>query len=129
MSKPAIQKLSKIPILYYEEESDGGANPIPYIPMEVNEQWPVVLFVQEYRETGETEPDDEGNPQPICDMIMHKYVDMEHLGANLTPEANDMVRVALGLEPLAVAQEKGQKILDKVYENVNAKSKEESTVH
>lgn len=129
MSKP-IQKLSKIPILYYEEESgDGGSNPIPYIPMEVNEQWPVVLFVQEYRETGEFEPDDSGNPQPICDMIMHKYVDMGHLAENLTPEANDMVRVALGLDPLNVAQEKGQKILDKVYDNVNTKLKEESNLN
>jgi hypothetical protein len=109
------QKL-KIPVIYYDEEDQGGGtNPIPYIPMEVGEDWPFILFIQEYRDTGEFEPDSDGNPQPICDMYMHKFVDMEYLKEKLDPATNDVIRVALGMEPLLKAQEKGAAILDKVY--------------
>lgn len=115
MSKP-IQKLDKIPILYYEDEgNDEAANPIPYIPVGQNDPWPVVLFVQEYRETGEFEPDHEGNPQAICDMYMHKYIDEAHLKERLTPELYDEVRVAMGLDPLNKARAKGEQLLSRVY--------------
>lgn len=109
----------KIPVIYYDEEDQGGGtNPIPYIPMEVSEEWPFILFIQEYRDTGEFEPDSNGNPQPICDMYMHKFVDMEYLKEKLDPATNDIVRVALGMDPLLKAQEKGAAILEKVYKSV-----------
>lgn len=115
MSNPkAIQKLDKIPILYYEDEAEAG-NPIPYIPVGKDDLWPVVLFVQEYRETGEFEPDNDGNPSPICDMYMHKYIDEAHLKERLTPELYDEVRVAMGLDPLNKARVKGQELLGRVY--------------
>ena len=115
MSNPkAIQKLDKIPILYYEDEGDA-ANPIPYIPVGQHDLWPVVLFVQEYRESGEFEPDSEGNPSPICDMYMHKYIDEAHLKERLTPELYDEVRVAMGLDPINKARAKGQELLSRVY--------------
>jgi len=117
------QKL-KIPVIYYDDEDESGnVNPIPYIPMEVGDQWPFILFIQEYRDTGEFEPDSSGNPQPICDMYMHKFVDLEYLKEKLDPETNDVVRVALGMEPLKKAQEKGAKILDKVYQAATKKDK------
>lgn len=117
------QKL-KFPVIYYEETPEGEpVNPIPYIPMEKEEDWPFILFIQEYRDTGEIEPDEEGNPQPICDMYMHKFIDMEFLKERLDPKTNDIVRVALGMEPLKEAQKKGAKILDKVY---TATTKKES---
>lgn len=110
----------KFPVIYYEETPEGEpVNPIPYIEMEKDETWPFILFIQEYRNTGELEPDSEGNPQPICDMYMHKYIDMEYLKEKLDPEVNDVVRVALGMKPLAEAQAAGQKILDRVMSNVN----------
>jgi len=119
MSK-AQQVKFKIPVIYYEDpDEDQGANPIPYIPMDQGEDWPTILFIQEYRDTGEIEPDDQGNPQPICDVYMHKFVDMEFLKDNLDAKTNDIVRVALGMEPLEVAKKKGAQILDKVYNNVN----------
>ena len=109
----------KFPVIYYDDAEDGGpVNPIPYIPMEIEEKWPFILFIQEYRDTGEIEPDSEGEPQPICDMFMHKFIDMEFLQEKLDPETNDVVRVALGMEPLDVAKKKGAVILDKIQENV-----------
>jgi hypothetical protein len=115
MSK-GVQVKAKIPILYYEESGPNEpANPIPYIECDQGEEMPVALFVQEYRHTGETEPDEEGNPRPIVDMFMHKYIDLDFLKGKLSPELNDQVRVAIGLKPLEQAQKEGQVILDKVF--------------
>ncbi len=109
------QKLSKFPIIYYEEQDkDGGTNPIPYIEVEKEEPWPHVLFIQEYRQTGEYEPDNRGNPVPIYDMVMHQYIDMITLKEKLSSETYDIVRIALGMKPLKIAQEEGTKILDKI---------------
>jgi hypothetical protein len=73
-----------------------------------------MLFIFEYKHTGETEPDDRGREVAIVDQIPHKYVDMEYLKDRLSPELNDQIRVALGMKPLQVAKEEGQKIMDKV---------------
>jgi hypothetical protein len=43
---------------------------------------------------------------------------METLKKNLSPEAYDDVRKALGLKPLVVATKEGQKISQKVRENI-----------
>lgn len=117
------QKL-KFPILFYEESQPGEpVNPIPYIEMEKEEEFPTVLFVHEYRHTDEFEPDSEGNPTPIFDMLMHCFVDLETLKHKLSPDLYDTVRVALGMQPLAEASKEGQKILDKVHENLAGKKK------
>lgn len=114
-----VKVKAKIPVLYYEEPEPGEpANPFPYIECEQNEEMPVALFVHEYRHTGETEPDSEGNPRPIIDMYMHKYVDLEVLKEKLPEDVNDQIRVALGMKPLKEAQQDGQPILDKVLEKV-----------
>lgn len=117
------QKL-KFPILFYEESQPGEpVNPIPYIEMEKEEEFPTVLFVHEYRHTDEFEPDSEGNPTPIFDVLMHCFVGLETLKHKLSPDLYDTVRVALGMQPLAEASKEGQKILDKVHENLAGKKK------
>lgn len=116
------QKLTKFPVIYYEEQDklDGGTNPIPYIEVEKEEPWPYVLFIQEYRQTGEHEPDNKGNPVPIYDMVMHQYVDMTTLKDRLSEDTYDIVRTALGMKPLKQAQEEGAKLLDKVEKKITA---------
>ena len=114
MANEKNQKL-KIPVIYYEESEEGQPiNPIPYIEVDKGEPWPSVLFIQEYRHTGEIEPDLEGEPQPIVDMYMHKYVDMEILKEKLDPFTNDKVRVALGMKPLLEAQKAGRNLLQSI---------------
>ena len=118
------QKL-KFPILFYEESEPGEpVNPIPYIEMEKEEEFPKVLFVHEYRHTDEFEPDSEGNPSPIVDMLMHCFVDLEQLKDKLDPSTYDTVRVALGMQPLAEASKKGQELLDRVQEKINGEKKQ-----
>lgn len=88
---------------------------------------PPVLFIFEYRHTGEVEPDEKGREVPIIDQIPHKYVDMELLKEKLSPEVNDVVRVALGMKPLKEAQSSGQAILDKVYSKIDKNMNDEAT--
>lgn len=115
-----MQKKYKIPVILYETEEQA----LPYIEVEKDDDMPPVLFIQEYKHTGEIEPDDQGNEQPIVDMTVHMYADMEFLSNKLTPEMYDDVRVAMGLKPLQQAREEGQKVLDKVYSNVNQRVEE-----
>jgi hypothetical protein len=114
------QEKYEIPLILYEEPSSSEEKgiPFPYIEVPKDGTMPPVLFIFEYRHTGEVEPDANGREAPIIDMIPHKYIDMEFLKQKLTPELNDMVRVAVGMKPLTVAKEEGQKILDKVFAKV-----------
>lgn len=115
----------KIPILYYEEPVPGEpANPIPYIEVGLDDDMPKVLFISEYKETGEYEVDTGHGSMPIVDMTIHKYVDLDHLQKLLSPERFDEIRVALGMKPLKTAQQQGQQILDKVYENAEKRRQE-----
>jgi len=112
----AVNKQPQLPVILYEEPSgknDKGIS-MPYIEVQKEGQMPPMLFIFEYKHTGETEPDDRGREVAIVDQIPHKYVDMEYLKDRLSPELNDQIRVALGMKPLQVAKQEGQKILDKV---------------
>jgi hypothetical protein len=112
----AVNKQPQLPVILYEEPSGKNERGIsmPYIEVPKGGQMPPMLFIFEYKHTGETEPDDRGREVAIVDQIPHKYVDMEYLKEKLTPELNDQIRVALGMKPLQVAKQEGQKILDKV---------------
>jgi len=112
----AVSKQPQLPVILYEEPSGKNERGIsmPYIEVPKGGQMPPMLFIFEYKHTGETEPDDRGREVAIVDQIPHKYVDMEYLKEKLTPELNDQIRVALGMKPLQVAKQEGQKILDKV---------------
>lgn len=113
----------EVPVILYEEPKGGEKpNPIPYIDVPAQGKMPPVLFIFEYRQTGEYEPDSKGNPVEIVDQIPHKYVDMEHLKDKLPPHLNDMIRTLLGMKPLKEAQKEGQVILDKVNKNVADKA-------
>ena len=108
-----------IPEICYEEDAEGMSSHIPFIQVPKNQEMPRFLFIFESQETGEFEPGEDGNPLPIYNMDLHQYADMATLKNNLDPETFDKVRLALDLEPLAVAAKKGQEISQKVRENLN----------
>jgi len=108
-----------IPEIMYEEDDSGLSSNIPFIPVPTGETMPKMLFVFESRETGEYEPNDDGEPVPILEMELHQYADMLQLKEGLDPETYDKVRICLGLEPLASAVTKGQKISDKIRKNLS----------
>jgi hypothetical protein len=102
-----------IPEVMYEE----GSN-LPHIQVPKDEAMPGMLFVFSATETGEFEPDEEGNPLPILEMDLHQYADMVTLKNSLDAVTYDTVRAALGLEPLATAEEKGRQISQNIRDQV-----------
>lgn len=116
-----MNKKPKLPVILYEDPTPGQpVNPIPYLEVGIDEEMPPVLFVSEYKETGEFEPDPQFGSRPIVDMLIHKYVDLDHLKEKIDPKTFDKIRVALGMKPLKEAQKNGKKILTKVYANAQA---------
>ena len=107
-----------IPEIVYEDDENGMTSKIPFIMVPPSEQMPKIIFMFESRETGEFEPDIEGNPLPIVDMELHQYADMVYLKKGLSPEVYDMVRDCLGLQPLKTAATAGSNITNKIRENL-----------
>jgi len=117
MTKKAKEKVW-VPEICYEEPVGDVQSNIPFIDVPENEEMPCLLFISEYRQTGEYEPGPKGEEQPIVDMFIHQYADMTALKEKLNEKDYDKVRAALGLQPLKEATKAGQKITDRVLNNV-----------
>jgi len=107
-----------VPEIFYEEASDGITSHIPFIVVPDKQEMPPVLFIFESRETGEFEPDTEGNELPINEITLHQFADMQILKDKLSVEEYDQVRVILGLLPLEEAIKSAKPINDRVIENI-----------
>ena len=110
-----------IPEIMYEETDDGMTSNIPFIMVPQDQEMPRVVFIFESRETGEFEPNEEGEPVPIMEMDLHQYADMFTLKEKLSETEYDKVRSVLGLQPLREAVEAGKKITDNVRKNLQTK--------
>tara|TARA_A100001515_G_C4499099_1_gene186023 strand:+ start:232 stop:561 length:330 start_codon:yes stop_codon:yes gene_type:complete len=103
-----------IPEIVYEE----GEGNIPFIMVPNDEEMPKILFIFESRETGDFEPGLEGEEVPVIQWDLCQYGNMVTLKNNLDPVTYDIVRSALGLEPLLEAAKKGSKITESVKNNI-----------
>lgn len=116
-----MKKNNWIPEIMYEESDDGMTSNIPFIMVPQDQSMPKVVFIFESRETGEYEPNEEGDPVPIMEMDLHQYADMAILKSGLDSKTYDTVRHVLGLQPLREAVAAGQKITDNVRKNLESK--------
>ena len=105
-------------IMYEESENSTFGSHIPFVPVPKNEQMPKLLYIFESRETGDFEPNSDGQESPIIEMDLHQYADMNFLKTKLDMQTYDLVRRALDLEPMSIATSKGQKISDKIKNNI-----------
>lgn len=105
-------------ITYEQDDNDGQLGNLPLIHVPPGEQMPRFLMLWEARDTGEIEPGPSGEDLPVVNWELKQYAQMETLKQNLSPEDFDKVRVALGLEPLAKATQKGKAITQKIRENI-----------
>ena len=112
-----------IPEIMYEEGDGGMTSHIPFIMVPQEEEMPRMIFIFESRETGEFEPNEEGDPVPILEMDLHQYADMQQLKDGLDALTYDKVRKCLGLQPLQKAAEAGKKITDNVRKNIDSAQK------
>ncbi len=106
------------PEIMYESDDGGLTSRFPFIQVAVDQDMPKFLFILESRDTGETEPGPDGEDLAIVNMEMHQYANMSVLKQQMTQDQFDLVRAALGLEPLAVASRKGEKITETVRKNL-----------
>jgi len=107
-----------VPEIVYEEAEEGMTSQIPFIAVPQEEDMPRMLFIFESRETGEFEPNEEGEPVPIIEMDLHQYADMLTLKNGLDVTTYNKVRKCLGLEPLQDAVVAGRKITDNIRKNL-----------
>lgn len=109
------EKRKWVPEIMYEEyEEDNISGGLPFIQVPNDKEMPDILFMFGSTETGEFEPDLEGQPQPIMEMELYQYANMHYLKETLNEDTYDQVRLALGLEPLNIAREKGMKTSEKI---------------
>ena len=114
MSREGQAEKGWIPEIVYEE----GGSKIPYIHVPDGVEDPAVLFIFLSRQTGETEPGDDGDEVPIVEMDLRQYVDMSALKSRLPADAYDQVRRVLGFLPLREAERRGREITQGVREEV-----------
>jgi hypothetical protein len=117
--QPKTPVQPKVPIILYESDESGKTNLIPFIQINKDEEMPYVLFISEYKETGEFEVETQHGSVPIVDMMIHQFVSMTKLKDRLDPKTFDKVRTALGLMPLKKAQKLGNNILEKATSGAN----------
>ena len=101
----------------YEEESLSGG--LPFIQIPTDKDMPDIVFMFGSQETGEFEPDMDGEPQPIMEMELFQYACMQYLKEGLDIETYDKVRVCLGLQPLHDAVKAGMKQSEKILNKFN----------
>ena len=110
------------PEIMYEESENGLTSKIPFILVPKEQKMPKLLYIFESRETGEFEPDLNGEPAKIMEMDLHQYADMAVLKTRLDEETYDKVRFALGLENMSSAYAKGKKISENIKKNIEEKT-------
>tara|TARA_E500000331_G_scaffold357232_1_gene418156 strand:+ start:2921 stop:3295 length:375 start_codon:yes stop_codon:yes gene_type:complete len=105
----------------YEETETGLTNGLPFIACPENKEMPGILFFLGTHETGDFEPDIEGNPQPIVEVEVYQYACMKYLEEELSEEVYDQIRIALGLETKLKARKKGIETSKKMLETLDAR--------
>ena len=110
-----------VPEIVYEE----GGSKIPYIHVPDEEQDPGILFIFISRQTGETEPGDDGEEVPIVEMDLRQFADMSVMKSRLPSDIYDQVRAAVGLLPLKEAEDRGRQISGLVKDGVEQRASTE----
>ena len=107
----SLEKRKWVPEIVYEEyEEDSLSGGLPFIQVPKDKEMPDILFMFGSKETGDFEPDAEGEPQPIMEMELYQFANMQYLKQGLSPELYDQVRTCLGLQPLDEAQTMGKNV-------------------
>lgn len=118
------EKRMWVPEIVYEEyEGTGLTDGLPFITVPQDKEMPGILFFLGTSETGEFEPDENGDPQPIVEVEVYQYACMKYLEDALSDEEYDRVRKAVGLQPKLEAREAGAAKSKEMLEDIAQKTK------
>ena len=103
-----MQKQQWIPEICYEESGSGVTSSIPFIDVPPGPLMGGHCKVVTNQSKGNFEPNELGEESPIVELDLFQYANLKILKEKLSPELYDEVRLALGLERLKDAVEKGK---------------------
>lgn len=89
-----------IPDILYSDTDDSVVGNFPFVKVPKDLEMPESIIIFECRESGEFEPDSQGNEVPIEDFYAHQYVDMESIKRICGLEILNKIRIDVGLKPL-----------------------------
>tara|TARA_B100002019_G_C21123142_1_gene524444 strand:+ start:336 stop:704 length:369 start_codon:yes stop_codon:yes gene_type:complete len=120
----STEKRMWVPEIVYEEyEGSGITDGLPFINIPNDKEMPGILFFLGTQETGEFEPGEEGEPQPIVEVEVYQFACMKYLEEKLSEDDYDKVRLALGLESKLSARAKGLKKSEEMANDIAEKSR------
>ena len=120
----SIEKRMWVPEIVYEEyEGSGITDGLPFINIPNDKEMPGILFFLGTQETGEFEPGEEGEPQPIVEVEVYQFACMKYVEEKLSEDDYDKVRLALGLESKLSARAKGLKKSEEMANDIAEKSR------
>lgn len=120
----SVEKRMWVPEIVYEEyEGSGITDGLPFINIPNDKEMPGILFFLGTQETGEFEPGEEGEPQPIVEVEVYQFACMKYLEEKLSEGDYDKVRLALGLESKLSARAKGLKKSEEMANDIAEKSR------
>jgi len=114
-----MKRTNWVPEILYEETAEGESSSLPFVMVPHDEEMPNLLYIFESKDTGRFEPNSEGDPVPVYEWDLHQYADMVILKNKLEPHIYDKVRLALGLEKLAEATQKGIAATERIRNNLD----------
>lgn len=110
-------------IVYEEYEGSGLTDGLPFITIPQDKEMPGILFFLGTSETGEFEPDENGDAQPIVEVEVYQFACMKYLEEALSEEEYDKVRLAMGLQPKLEARVAGAAKSKEMLEDITQKTK------
>ena len=120
----STEKRMWVPEIVYEEyEGSGITDGLPFINIPNDKEMPGILFFLGTQETGEFEPGEEGEPQPIVEVEVYQFACMKYLEEKLSEDDYDKVRLALGLESKLSVRAKGLKKSEEMANDIAEKSR------
>ena len=111
-------KRNWLPEIYYEEGSDGMAGQFPFVQIPQDKDMPSMFFILGSRETGDTTPNSTGEEEPIVEMEMYSFVNMQQLQEVMDEEEYDNLRTRIGLKKLNEARQEGIKRSQNMAESI-----------
>ena len=117
------EKRMWVPEIVYEEyEGSGLTDGLPFITVPQDKEMPGILFFLGTSDTGEFEPDENGDPQSIVEVEVYQFACMKYLEDALSDEEYDRVRLAVGLQPKLEAREAGSVKSKEMLEDITQKT-------